>query len=276
MKDAFITSINTQKVTMDWLDLIVNNMSNIYTPGYRELEGTFKTALDGVALDEARVNLGQGKSFPGTSPENVYLEGDGFFVTKRNDGKMVYTRLGEFTFDGEGNYKTAQGFAVQGYILNDNGEVMSTSKPQKPDPHTATSLDGGPSMMATTEIKLWRDPSNGKYFGKYDEYEIKEDGIIYGKADKGKTVVPLYKIAIVNFHNASDLTQIKDGYFVENAKSGKPIPGKGEVRGGLIELSNTDFRAHITYLQQAKLQLEMTNKIITTTKQFLEEALKLL
>src|SRR3989339_1419208 len=100
---------------------------------------------------------------------------------------------------------------------------MTNTTPQNSDSHTATNLEGGPAMMGTTDIKLWIDPSNGKYLGKYDEYEIKEDGILYGKADKGKTKVPLYKIAIMNYNNPEGLTKIKDVYFIENKESGKPV-----------------------------------------------------
>lgn len=276
MNDSFITSINTERTTMDWMNLIIQNMSNIYSPGYRESMGNFRTCLDGIEFDELPVKTKQGKSTPGTDSSNLYLEGNGFFVNKRPDGNIVYTRLGDFTFDGEGVYRNKEGYSVQGYILNDNGEVMSTPVAQKNDPHTATSAEGGPAALATTDIKLWIDPSNGKYLGKYDEYEIKENGILYGKADKGKTKVPLYKVAIMNFHNASALTQVKEGYFAENRDSGKPVIGKGDVRSGLIEMSNTDFRTNIAYLAQAKFQLEMTNKLINTNKQLLDEALKLL
>ncbi|MEI7474237.1 MAG: flagellar basal body rod C-terminal domain-containing protein [bacterium] len=276
MNDSFITAINTQKTTMDWMNLIITNMSSIYLPGFKEYKGSFHTFLGGVSLDDLNRKMDQGKAQPGTSGENIYLEGKGFFAAKRADGKILYTRRGEFTFDGEGVYKTPEGFPVQGYILNDNGEVMGTPAVQKSDPHTANASEGGPGMMATTDIKLWTDPSNGKYLGKYDEFEFKADGILYGKADKGKIVVPLYKVAVVNFPNSSAMIEAVDGYYIESKDSGKPVAGSGEVRSGLIEMSNADLRANIYYLQQAKLQLEMTNKLISTNKQLLEEAMRLL
>lgn len=276
MQDSFITAINTQKTTMDWMNLIITNMSNIYMPGFKEYQGSFHTFLGGVSLDDLSRKMKQGKAQPGTSGENIYLEGNGFFVVKRPDNKIMYTRNGEFTFDAEGIYKSSEGYKVQGYILNDNGEVMGTPAVQKDDPHSANATEGGPGMMATTDIKLWTDPSNGKYLGKYDEFEFKADGILYGKADKGKICVPLYKVAINNFANAPELIEAKDGYYIESKASGKPIAGSGEVRSGLIEMSNADLRANIYYLQQAKLQLEMTNKLISTNKQLLEEAMRLL
>jgi len=271
MNDSFVTAINTQRVTKDWMDQIAVNLTNVYTPGYREINGNFKSFLNGSTLDEIRVKTFQGKSMPGTSPENVFLEGQGFFVTARPDGKVVYTRLGEFTFDGEGVYKSKEGYTVQGYILNDKGEVQAGVS----DPNAGRPEDNL-AVVPTTDIKLWVDPSNGKYLGKYEEFEIKGDGVIYGKADKGKIKVPLYKIAVMNFHNPAEMTQVKEGYYIENEASGKPVIGRGEIRGGLLEMSNVDMKAGITYFQQAKVQLDMANKLVSTNKQLLEEALKLL
>jgi flagellar hook protein FlgE len=276
MNDAFVTAINSQKTTVDYITLLMANSTNLYTPGYKEIRGNFKTCLDGISMDDMDVNMSQGKSVPGLAAENLFIEGKGFFTLKRPDGKLVYSRLGDFKFDAEGNYKSDAGFAVQGYILNDNGEIMSNPVAQKTDAHTATGMDGGPAMMATTDIKLWVDPSNGKYLGKYDEFEVKTNGIMYGKADKGKTVVPLYKVAVMNFPNPTGMTQINDGVYVENTNSGKPIISTAEVRSGLIESSNVGFKLTVNYLQQAKLQLEVINKLIQTNKQLLDEATKLM
>ena len=77
--------------------------------------------------------MSQGKSTPGTSNDNVFLEGKGFFLTKTAEGRSVYTRLGEFTFDGEGVYRAKNGNTVQGYILNDKGEIMQGTKPISAD-----------------------------------------------------------------------------------------------------------------------------------------------
>jgi len=271
MNDSFVTAINTQRVTKDWMDQIAVNMSNVYTPGFKSIEGTFKSFLTGSVYDELPVKLSQGKSMPGTSDENVFLEGKGYFVTKKPDGNILYTRLGEFKFDGEGVYKTKEGYTVQGYLLNDKGEIQAGVL----DPNLGRETDDL-AKVPTTDIKLWIDPSNGKYLGKYEEFEIKGDGILYGKADKGKIRVPLYKISLMNFHNAGALTRVQGEYYLENEQSGAPIVGRGEVRGGLIEMSNVDLKGDITDFQQAKVQLDMANKLISTNKQLLEEALKLL
>lgn len=275
MNDSFINAINTQKATVSWMDSVTENMINIYTPGYRENQTTFKTFLDSTIVDGTAKNMGQGKSTPGTSAENVFLEGEGYFTLRREDGRIMYTRLGEFTFDSEGVYKAKDGSTVQGYILNDKGEIMQGSKTLDANILEEAALNSGQVNIPTTNIKLWIDPNNGKYLGKYDEFEFAGDGILYGKADEGKTKVPLYKLSLSNFHNPEGLYEYKSGYFVETEKSGPAVVGRGEVRGGLLELSNSDLKANISYYQQGKMQMELSNKLISSYKSLLEEALRL-
>lgn len=276
MNDSFVNALNTQKSTSDWIDAVSENLMNIYTPGYRETQATFKTFLNSAIIDGFNKKTGQGKSVPGTSNENVFLEGEGFFTLRRDDGKLVYSRLGEFTFDKEGVYRNRDGMAVQGYILNDKGEIMQGTKPMDADIYAETGIKGGAVNIPTTNVKLWIDPNNGKYLGKYDEFEIKGEGILYGKADGGKTVVPLYKLAVMNFHNPEGLFEVKQGQFIQTEDSGAPVIGRGEVRGGLLEMSNCDFKANISYYQQAKMQMDVANKIITTNKQLLQSILDLI
>ncbi len=275
MNDSFINAMNCQKSTREWMNAIAENMINTYTPGYRENKVTFKTFLNSAIIDTVDKKNGQGKSLPGTSNENVYLEGQGYFLLRRDDGKRLYTRLGEFKFDKEGVYKNPNGYDVQGYILNDKGEIMQGTKPVDADIYNETALNGGTVDLPTTNIKLWIDPNNGKYLGKYDEFEIKEDGILYGKADGGKVTTPLYKIAIFNFNNPGGLKEVKDNVFIETEESGLPVIGRGSIRSGLIEQSNVIMGDNISIFQQAKVQIELTNKLISTNKQLLEEALRL-
>ncbi len=275
MNDSFITALNTQKSTVNWMDVIANNMTNVYTPGFREEQVTFKTFLGGAVSENYAKKIDQGKSTPGTSKENLFLEGKGFFLVKDAEGKSIYTRLGEFKFDNEGVYRDRNGNTVQGYILNDKGEIMQGTKSVASDLYQETAMKGGALDIPTTNIKLWIDPNNGKFLGKYDDYEIKGDGTIYGKADGGKRSVPLYKVTTRNFHNASALYEFKPGLFIETEESGKPLLGYGEIRSGLLELSNADFKANISYYQMAKLQMEVANKLISSNKELLEEAMRL-
>ncbi len=275
MNDIYTTAINTQKATLQWIDTVADNLTNCYTPGFRENKVNFKTFLGGAVVDHNVKNHGQGKSTPGTSNENLFFEGAGFFVIRNAEGKVSYTRLGEFTFDSEGVYKAKNGSTVQGYILNDKGEIMAGTKSISADLYEETALKGGAMSIPTTNIKLWIDPNNGKFLGKYDEYEIKNDGTIYGKADGGNRSVPLYKIATANFHNPSGLYEVKTGLFVETEESGKPIVGRGEIRSGLLEQSNVSFKDNTAAYQAAKVQMELVKTLIKTNKELLQSAMEI-
>ncbi len=276
MNDSYVNALNTQKATKNWMDAVAENMVNMYTPGYRESKVTFKTFLDSTYSDCYMKATGQGKATPGTSDENVFLEGTGYFVVRNDEGKLAYTRLGEFKFDSEGVYKSTDGSKVQGYIMNDKGEIVSGTRSLTQEDFDKSLAEGGALSIPTTEIKLWVDPDNGKYLGKYDEYEIKEDGILYGKANNGKDTTPLYKLSIMNFHNPEGLYEYKQGQFVETEASGKPVMGRGEIRSGLLELSNVDFKGNISYYQQAKMQLELSNKLISSYKELLQNVISLM
>ena len=52
MNDGFITALNTQRATANWIDALAQNMANIYTPGYRENQFRFHTFLNGGYVDE--------------------------------------------------------------------------------------------------------------------------------------------------------------------------------------------------------------------------------
>lgn len=277
MYDPFITALNTQKAALAWYQTLSKNLGNIYTPGYREVKSTFSDFVNGVQYSEIPVSDEQGKSVPGRAPTNLFIEGKGYFAVRKTDGTLLFTRLGDFKFNDEGTLVNEAGYKVQGYLLGEDGKVINTGGSEgSPSANNPGHSAGGPGHIPTTELNLWVDPSNGKFFGKYDEYKVRSDGTLVGLADKGKTSVPLYKVALVNFVNPGGLAQPEDQMFAPTAISGEPVEGVGEIRSGLLERSNVGMRENVSFLQQAKLQLDVTAKLISTNKTLLEESLRLI
>lgn len=277
MYDPYITALNTERAARTWYSAVVQNMGNIYTPGFREFKMNFSDFVDGVDIEQGPRNTFQGKSMPGHSFNNLMVEGSGYMVVRKPDGKLLFTRLGDFEFNAEGNLANKAGYTLQGYLLGEDGKMVDTgaSNPS-PGANNPSHGSGGPGHIPTTDINLWLDPSNGKFFGKYDDFKIKEDGTVVGMADKGKVNTPLYKVALVSFANAGALAEPEDQMFTPTEASGEPVQGTGEFRKGFLETSNVDMRGNVSLLQQAKLQMDVTTKIISTNKQLLEEALRLL
>jgi len=276
IQDPYITAINSQRSTLSWMSSISENMANMYTPGFRQAVVRFSDFMNGVTPTEFTWDDYQGKSTPGRLPSNLMVEGKGLFVTKKPDGTVRYTRLGDFKFDAEGNYVNDRGWKVQGYLLGENGEVLSTTQSTSPGANNPNMAQGGPGLPPTTEINMWVDPSNGKFFGKYDEYKIRTDGTIVGMANGGKTVTPLYKVSLVNFPNVQGLSLVEEAAFAPGKNSGDPVQGTGEVRSGFLEASNTSMMQNVFFLRQAKMQMDVTSKLISTNKSLLEETLRLI
>ncbi len=279
MRDPFITAVNAQKAALSWFEDLALNASNMYTPGYRERRMTFTDFINGTSYKELPYKAEQGKAIPGRSPSNLFIEGKGMFAVRKDDGSLLYTRLGDFKFDANGTLVNEMGHKVQGYLTDEKGNIINTGavQPNKGgSPNNPGHGQGGTGHLPSTEINLWIDPTNGKFFGKYDEYKVKADGVVMGVADKGKTQVPLYRIALVNFVNPEGLAQVDDYYYVPTIASGEPVEGDGEIQSGLLESSNVGLRETVNYLQEAKLQLDVTSKLINTNKQLLQESLRLI
>jgi flagellar hook protein FlgE len=276
--DPFITAINTQKAAVGMMDVATRNITNLYTPGYRQVKTTFNSFLHGIEIRELPYDAEQGKAMPGQAPTNMMIEGKSFFLVRKPDGQILFTRLGDFKFNAEGTLVNTAGYKLQGYLLGEDGKVIDPLESEMPvkgannPPHAK----GGPGHIPTTEINLWVDPSNGKYFGKFDEYKIKADGTVLGIADNGKTMTPFYKIAQASFTNPGGMAQPEDNFFIPTAYSGEPLQGEDEVRVGFLEKSNTDGRDQAQSLQMARNLVDISNKIIQTNRTLLDETLRLL
>ena len=274
MLDAYITAMNTQYASASMLNEISENMMNAYTPGYKEKSFQFKTFLNGAAAETYTDVRKQGKAIPGAADENLYIEGKGYFVLRNKNGKTAYTRLGDFKFDGNGVLKSKDGQAVQGWLVNEKSEIMNGVKAQ--DASSFIGADFKTSGIPLSDIKLWIDPDNGKYLGRYEEFEIKDDGILYGKADKGKIKTPLYKIAAVNFNNPRGLFEIKSGQYIETEESGNSIISNAQVRGKTLEQSSVDFTLASNLYQKLQFQLSAADMMSKSQRQLLEQVMGLM
>ena len=82
-------------------------------------------------------------------------------------------------------------------------------------------------------------------------------------------------VIISEYFNPNGLYEVKDGLFVETPESGKPVVGRGEIRSGLLEQANTDFKANMADYQQAKVQMELVNALIKSNKDLLQSAMEM-
>ena len=126
------------------LNVIGNNLANINTVGYKAstisfqdlvsqtIGGTSGTTQIGLGVTTGAISsvFSQGSIENSREATNVAIEGNGFFVVRR-DGGTAYTRAGDFSFNAAGELVTPDGFKVQGYTQIDpaTGQVVTTGEP---------------------------------------------------------------------------------------------------------------------------------------------------
>ena len=141
---AGVSGLKNQQAKMD---VIGNNISNINTIGFKasrinfaeELSQMVRAAQEGATGSQNAVHIGLGVRIGSIDRRftqgilqatgrrmDIGIEGDGFFVT--SDGsRQLFSRAGNFLFDGNGRLVTANGMAVQGWTADQTGNLAQTA-----------------------------------------------------------------------------------------------------------------------------------------------------
>lgn len=140
------------------MQIIGDNIANVNTVGFKGSSFAFQDLLSqsvstlsgtsqvgrGTALGDIQASFAQG-SFESTgNTTDLAIGGDGFFVLKEQGTEnLYYSRAGNFNFNESGYLTNPEGYVVQGWQLDNNGDdvgsitdiVMSsfTSPPQPSD-----------------------------------------------------------------------------------------------------------------------------------------------
>lgn len=112
MGDFSISAAGILSRSEQRLEVVSQNIANMLTPGYKRLV-SFERLLDTAdpALATARDMKGGGLADTG-NPNDFAIVGAGFFQLS-GDGRVAYTRDGQFRRDAEGRLVNAEGLALQ-------------------------------------------------------------------------------------------------------------------------------------------------------------------
>ena len=242
------------------LDVISNNMANVDTVGYKQLQPVFddliyQTVKDpGMETSQNSQNpigyqLGLGTYIDGTygiftqgnvqqtgNPLDVAIQGNGFFQVAMPDGTIAYTRNGQFQLDANGDLVTADGYLIQ---------------PQITIPPNATSVNIGPDGTVAVTIP----------------------------GQQGVQVVGQLQLA--NFVNPAGLKRIGNNLFEQTQASGNPIvsnpgtQGLGTLLSGYVEASNVNIVNEMVNLIIAERAYQFNAKGITAADTMLSTAANL-
>ena len=117
--------------------IIGDNIANVNTVGFKASRARFQDLMastmlgigDGVAMNGASQQFGQGSLELTGNALDLSVAGGGFLMVKGadgSDGGTFLTRAGGFGIDADGYVSNPEGMRLQGYAADENGNVTQT------------------------------------------------------------------------------------------------------------------------------------------------------
>lgn len=137
-----------------FIELIAHNLANVNTTAFKRVRPEFQDLLyerlrtvgtstlqgsmenvhevqigSGTELVATTRVLSQGDIQPTNNPLDIAINGDGFFVVRRPDGMLLYTRDGSFRLDRQGQVVTSHGYALEpGIVVPEDAAELRVSR----------------------------------------------------------------------------------------------------------------------------------------------------
>jgi len=150
LASALITALTGMQGAETQVDVVGNNLANSQTVGFKESEAIFASqflqtqslgsppSADsggtnprqiglGMRVAEIRPDFTQGTISISSSPSDLAIQGNGFFIVEGSAGERFYTRNGIFKTNADNELITATGERVLGFGINDDFEIQETS-----------------------------------------------------------------------------------------------------------------------------------------------------
>lgn len=125
---ALMASVTGMSAQANSLSAISDNIANANTTGYKEASTQFEDMLNEFSTSEysaggvatvVNYNIAQqGDTTSTSTPTNMAIQGNGFFVVQNAAGNTFLTRAGSFAPDADGNLVNASGYTLMGYPIS--------------------------------------------------------------------------------------------------------------------------------------------------------------
>jgi flagellar hook protein FlgE len=140
LNSAMLAGVTGLTANAAALSTTSNNIANVNTVGYKEAQTDFSnlvtssteaTSSGGVQALTTTYVTQQGLLQSTSSPTDLAISGQGFFVTTQTPNNLtstsprMFTRAGSFTVDSQGYLKNAAGLYLQGWLADPNGAITT-------------------------------------------------------------------------------------------------------------------------------------------------------
>lgn len=149
LSSVFSTAITGLTAAETTIDVVGNNVANANTYGFKASEATFTTQFlrtlssgsaptansggtnprqIGLGTQVAAItpNFSQGTIQISTTPSDLAIQGDGFFIVETSTGERLYTRNGAFQLNSQNQLVTATGQRLLGYSIDESFAVQTS------------------------------------------------------------------------------------------------------------------------------------------------------
>jgi len=150
LASALTTALTGMQAAETQVDVVGNNLANSQTVGFKESEAIFATQFLqtqslgsppsdnnggtnprqiglGTRVAEIRPDFTQGTISISSTPSDLAIQGNGFFIVQGSSAERLYTRNGIFKLNADSELVTSTGERVLGFGVNDNFEIQQTS-----------------------------------------------------------------------------------------------------------------------------------------------------
>ncbi|MGV3485387.1 MAG: flagellar hook-basal body complex protein [Planctomycetaceae bacterium] len=150
LASALTTALTGLSAAESQIDVVGNNLANSQTVGFKSSTTVFATQFLqtlslgggptndnggtnprqvglGVQVAEIAANHNQGTIEISSSPSDLAIQGDGFFIVQAADGEKLYSRNGIFKLNADGELVNATGQRLLGYGIDDQFRLQESS-----------------------------------------------------------------------------------------------------------------------------------------------------
>ena len=167
MMSSMYIGATGMKTHAEGMNVVSNNLANVNTVGFKKTMMLYQDLISqtattqsnnvtnlsqvgaGARVGDYRKVFSQGGGFEtGSAATDMGIQGIGFYGVEK-DGKMHYTRAGNFRFDQHGALLDPTGWNLMGYRIGANGQQSSSPEPVKLD-LSAVGIGTMPASASTT------------------------------------------------------------------------------------------------------------------------------
>jgi flagellar basal-body rod protein FlgG len=155
LDSALLTAAASLVAQGEVLGATADNIANLYTPGYKRLEATLVSGVTQIPEIFLRRDMSQGAIVPTGNPNDLAINGPGFFQVTQPNGTVGFTRDGSFGVSANAVMIDLNGNPVVGPIqANPAGGPLTIAS----DGTVSQTVNGTTQVLGQVQVATFANP----------------------------------------------------------------------------------------------------------------------